>query len=108
LNKADNERLFFLKENIYVAGPLGYLDLRRRVVTVQGNCVRRSESRTGNCHHDMDDTYLLSLSSSVAERLRAAGDAAQVTLELDVSGARCKHGNNRRGLPRDDVTYHCY
>jgi hypothetical protein len=53
----------------------------------------------------MDDTYLLSLSSPVADRVKAAGDTAQVTLELDVSDNRGTPGNSRRGLSRDEVTY---
>ena len=51
----------------------------------------------------MDDTYLLSLSSPVADRVKAAGDTAQVTLELDVSDNRGTLGNSRRGLSRDNT-----
>ena len=53
----------------------------------------------------MDDTYLLSLSSPVADRVKAARDTAQVTLELDVADNRGTLGNSRRGLSRDKVTY---
>ena len=63
-----------------------------------------NDQSIGNFHHDMDDTYLLSLSSPVADRVKAAGDTAQVTLELDVSDNRGTLGNSRRGLSRDKVT----